>query len=200
MIKKELAPGIMLYSNVIEGSQNLCSDIEKGMVLARFNWEQARVKEGFESTTINTMTRNTSTIGVPYLGDVPDAPLQTFKEAFKINLNNLFFKNFDPIEKDYMSTYGIKTDWHDQYGILKYGKGQFFTNHIDDHPEYHRRISSIYYMNNDYLGGEINFPRFDITFKPEANQMILFPSTYVYNHSVSPVIEGERYAVVSWLR
>ena len=200
MLKKELAPGIIVYSNVIEGSQNLYSDIEKGMISARFDWEQARVKENLDTTTVNTMTRNTSTIGVPYLGDVPDVPVQTFKEAFKINLNNLFFKSFDPIEKDYMSTYGIKTDWHDQYGILKYGKGQFFTNHIDDHPDYHRRISTVYYMNDNYLGGEINFPRFDLTFKPEANQMILFPSTYVYNHSVSPVLEGERYAVVSWMK
>jgi len=42
-------------------------------------------------------------------------------------------------------------------------------------------------------------PRFDITFKPKANQMIVFPSNFMYKHSVSPVIEGERYAVVSWL-
>ena len=55
-------------------------------------------------------------------------------------------------------------------------------------------------MNDNYTGGEINFPRFGITFKPKANQMIVFPSNYVYNHSVSPVIEGSRYAVVGWLR
>jgi len=99
-----------------------------------------------------------------------------------------------------MATYGIFSEWHDTYGILKYGKGQQFTNHIDDHPSYHRRVSTVYYLNENYTGGEINFPRFGITFKPKANQMIVFPSTYVYNHSVSPVIEGERYAVVSWMK
>jgi Rps23 Pro-64 3,4-dihydroxylase Tpa1-like proline 4-hydroxylase len=123
-----------------------------------------------------------------------------FKEAFEINLNNLFFEHFTPVEKDYMGSYGVASEWHDVYGILKYGEGQFFTNHIDDHKDYHRRISTVYYLNDNYTGGEINFPRFDITFKPKSNQMIMFPSTYVYNHSVSPVIEGERYAVVSWLR
>ena len=60
-------------------------------------------------------------------------------------------KSFDPIEKDYMSTYGIKADWHDQYGILKYGKGQKFTNHIDDHKDYHRRVSTVYYLNDNYI-------------------------------------------------
>ena len=121
-------------------------------------------------------------------------------ELFFVNLNNIFFENFDPIEKNYMSLYGIFSEWHDSYGILKYGEGQQFTNHIDDHPSYHRRVSTVYYLNDNYTGGEINFPRFNVTFKPKANQMIVFPSTYVYNHSVSPVLEGTRYAVVSWMK
>jgi len=200
MLKKEIAPGIVIYSDVIIDSDNLYNDIEEGMVSAKIEWQSARVKEGDETNIVNTMTRSTSTIGIPYSGKIEDLVSQTFFEEFHANLNNLFFKNFDPIEKDYMSEYGIKTNWHDQYGILKYGKDQFFTNHIDDHPDFHRRISTIYYLNDNYSGGEINFPRFGITFKPKANQMILFPSTYVYNHSVSPVIDGERYAVVSWLR
>ena len=200
MIKKEIAPGIVVYSDVIIDSDNLYNDIEEGMSSAMIEWQNARVTEGEEQNTVNTMTRNTSTIGIPYIGKIEDSVSQTFFEEFHTNLNNLFFKNFDPIEKDYMATYGIKADWHDQYGILKYGKDQFFTNHIDDHPDFHRRMSTIYYLNDNYLGGEINFPRFGITFKPKANQMIIFPSTYVYNHSVSPVIDGERYAVVSWLK
>ena len=77
---------------------------------------------------------------------------------------------------------------------------EFFSNHIDDHKDYPRRVSTVYYLNDNYTGGEINFPRFGITFKPKANQMIVFPSNFMYNHSVSPVIEGNRYAVVSWLR
>jgi Rps23 Pro-64 3,4-dihydroxylase Tpa1-like proline 4-hydroxylase len=200
MIKKEIAPGIVVYDDVIIDSDSLYNDIEEGMISARIEWQGARVKEGDKQDTINTMTRNTQTIGIPYSGKMQDLEFQTFSEAFYTNLNNLFFKNFDPIEKDYVSTYGINTDWHDQYAILKYGKGQFFTNHIDDHPDFHRRISTVYYLNDNYFGGEINFPRFGITFKPKANQMIIFPSTYVYNHSVSPVIEGERYAVVSWMK
>ena len=200
MIKEEIAPGIVVYSEVIPGMSNLNFDIEEGMVSARIDWQSAMVKEGSQENQVNTLTRNTSTIGIPYKGKIEESSLLGFTEEFNINLNNLFFENFDPIEKDYMAMYGIQTVWHDQYGILKYGEGQFFVNHIDDHQDFHRRISTIYYLNDNYLGGEIKFPRFGITFKPKANQMIFFPSTYVYNHSVSPVIEGERYAVVSWMR
>lgn len=198
MIKDEIAPGILVYSNVIPNSENLHNDIEEGMLSANLKWTEATVKEG-EYNHINTKSRDTSSIAVNYIGRMAESFLG-FEGAFQANLNNLFFEYFDPIEKDYQSMFGVVTSWHDSYGILKYGLGQKFVNHIDDHQDYHRRISTVYYINEDYSGGEINFPRFNISFKPKANQMILFPSTYVYNHSVSPVIEGERYAVVSWMR
>ena len=200
MIKEEIAPGIVVYSNVIPDSETLYTDIEEGALSAKISWAAAGVKEESDAK-VNTKTRDTSTIGVNYLGNVKDVLLvNNVKELFFTNLNNIFFESFDPIEKDYLSSYGIFSEWHDSYGILKYGECQQFTNHIDDHPSYHRRVSTVYYLNDNYTGGEINFPRFNITLKPKANQMIIFPSTYVYNHSVSPVIEGERYAVVSWLK
>jgi len=199
MNKEEIAPGIAIYSDVIPDSENLYNDIEEGMSSAGFHWNEAAVKESTEPM-VNKKTRDTSTFGIPYKGKIENVAVQSLGDAFINNLSNLFFKNFDPIEKDYMDTYGIFTEWHDTYGILKYGKGQQFTNHIDDHPTYHRRISTVYYLNENYTGGEINFPRFGVTLKPKANQIIVFPSTYVYNHSVSPVVEGQRYAVVSWMR
>jgi len=199
MIKEEIAPGIVVYSKVIPDSENLYNDIEEGMLSANIQWQQASVKES-DAPKVNTKTRDTHTLGVNYLGRVDNSIPNSMSEFFLSNLNNIFFESFDPIEKDYMSGYGILTDSHDSYGILKYGKGQKFTNHIDDHKDYHRRVSTVYYLNDNYTGGEINFPRFNINFKPKANQMIVFPSTYVYNHSVSEVTEGFRYAVVSWMK
>jgi predicted 2-oxoglutarate/Fe(II)-dependent dioxygenase YbiX len=198
MIKEEIAPGIMVYSNVIPNSENLYKDIEEGLVSANILWVPASVKADSDPG-VNTDSRDTSTFGVPYSGAISE-DFTSLQSSFNSTLNNLFFENFDPIERDYKSYFGTAAPWHDSYAILKYGVGQKFTNHIDDHQDYHRRISTVYYLNDNYTGGEINFPRFNITFKPKANQMIFFPSTYVYNHSVLPVIEGERYAVVSWMR
>jgi len=200
MIKEEIAPGIVVYSNVIPNSENLYQDIEEGIISANVEWQDASVKSSQDNAGVDNMIRSTKTVGVPYAGKIHDIVENNISSIFFTSLNNLFFENFDPIEKDYLSSFGIYSGWHDTYGILKYGQGQFFVNHIDDHPDYHRRVSTLYYLNDNYTGGEINFPRFNITFKPKANQMILFPSTYVYNHSVSPVVEGDRYVVVSWLR
>jgi len=198
MIKEEIAPGIVVYSNVIPDSQDLYKDIEEGMESAGIIWGEARVKEQ-DANHVNPNARDTSIIGVPYRGMTESNSTHT-ADIFNMNLSDLFFTHFDPLEKDYVSMFLTETDWHDTFGVLKYGKGQQFTNHIDDCVAYHRRISTVYYLNDNYTGGEINFPRFGVTFKPKANQMIVFPSTFVYNHSVSPVIEGERYAVVSWLK
>jgi hypothetical protein len=199
MIKEEIAPGVVVYSNVIPNSENLYLDIEEGLVSAGLSWHAAKVKEQ-DDPKVNTKTRDTDMFGVKYLGKIEEIDNKPISEVFFTNLNNIFFENFDLLEKDYMNMYGIVLNSHDSYGILKYGKGQKFNNHIDDHQDYHRRVSTVYYLNENYTGGEINFPRFNITFKPKANQMIVFPSTYVYNHSVSPVIDGERYAVVSWMK
>lgn len=200
MEKNELCPGIFVYSNVIENFifDSLIEDIEEGMKYLNIQWQQSQV-EHKEGVTVDTNSRDTQIIGVEYRDHIVEN-FSTPHEAFYLNLSNIFFKAFNPREHDYKSMFGCQTTWHDQYGILKYGVGQKFTNHIDDHINHHRRISTTFYLNENYEGGEIIFPRFNVKYKPKKNELLVFPSTFVYNHSVSPVLDGERYAVVSWMR
>ncbi len=197
MNKKELAPGIFIYSDVLENHETLIQDIEEGMLGAKKNWVQSQIKQ-YEDVEVNTKSRDTLTLGVPYSNSIVD-DFSNVSAAFNSSLSNIFFSGFNVAELDYKSEHQVETEWHDQYSILKYGAGQKFVNHIDDHKDYHRRISLVYYINDNYTGGEIVFPRFGISYKPKANELLIFPSTYVYNHSVLPVIEGTRYSVVSWL-
>ena len=175
MIKKEIAPGIIAYNNVIPNNNELYETIKKALS---------------PSVRQDSWIRPKCTI----------AESKDLEKFINLDITNLFFEYFNPIEEDYKRYYGVAAEWHDVYGVVKYDVGQECLIHIDDGPVYHRRISVVYYLNDNYTGGEINFPRFNIKFKPKANDLILFPSTYVYNHSVSPIIEGSRYCVVSWLR
>ena len=199
MNKRELAPGVVVYSNSVEYTDSLVSDIEEGMSSANIEWQLAGVKTGDEEVGKNKELRDTYVVPVPYSA-VEIKDFVSLQGAFSSSLSNLFLENLGPLEHDYKTHYGLSTTWHDQYSILKYGVGQKFVNHIDDHKDYHRRMSTIYYINDNYEGGEIIFPRFGVKYKPAANDFLVFPSTYVYNHSVLPVKSGERYAVVSWLK
>lgn len=200
MIEKEIAPGISIYDNVIPNGENLYKEIEEAMAFSQVEWKDAYVAEKEADAGVNKKTRDTLSLVVPYIGGKKELEGNDLHQLLVTNLGNMFFEHYHPIERHYQASYGVGYGWHEEYSILKYGKGQHFTNHIDDHPHYPRRISTVHYLNDNYEGGEIVFPRFDIRLKPKANQMILFPSTYVYNHSVSPVTEGTRYSIVSWLR
>jgi hypothetical protein len=197
MKKIELATGIMVYDDVIPNHESLVNDIEEVVSSGAVSWQAAAVKT-YDQPAVDTNSRDTSTISVPYSSQ-PAVDYSNPQTTFYGELSNIFYSSFDPIERDYMNSFGINFKDHYPWDILKYGIGQKFTNHIDDHTDYPRRVSTVYYMNDDYMGGMIHFPRFNLSFKPKANQMILFPSNYVYNHSVVPVIEGTRYAVVSWI-
>jgi predicted 2-oxoglutarate/Fe(II)-dependent dioxygenase YbiX len=52
---------------------------------------------------------------------------------------------------------------------------------------------SIMYLNDDYEGGEIRFPAYDITYKPIAGTFIFFPSSTYYVHEVLPITSGVRF-------
>lgn len=194
MSKKEIAPGIVIFSNVFPGYERLISDIEEGMKSCNLLWSSAGVDGG-----LNKSVRDTDSISIPFIDGLVNDFVDV-GDAFRKNLSNIFYSTIFQLEKNYMSDFGVSFSDHDSYQILKYGKGQKFSNHIDDHPKYHRRVSSVYYINDNYEGGEINFPRFNISYKPKANEMVVFPSTYVYNHSVSEVTSGTRYSVVSWVK
>jgi Rps23 Pro-64 3,4-dihydroxylase Tpa1-like proline 4-hydroxylase len=197
MEKRLLAPGIFVYSDVIPNHDLLVNDIEESLSGPILSWIESSIK-GENGIEVDKKYRDTLTFPVPYRDHIL-TDFQSVQDAVSGSLSNIFLSNFKPIEEDYKAEHQATTEFHEDYSVLKYSVGQQFVNHIDDHRDFPRKISYVYYFNENYEGGEICFPRFNLMYKPKANEMIFFPSNYVYNHSVSPVTEGTRYAVVSWL-
>ena len=54
-------------------------------------------------------------------------------------------------------------------------------------------IASIFYINDDYEGGELYFPIQGIEFKPKARAAYFFPGDMNFIHGVRPVLNGCRY-------
>jgi hypothetical protein len=54
-------------------------------------------------------------------------------------------------------------------------------------------FSMIAYINEDYEGGEIAFPNHNISLKPAAGSLVIFPSHEPFLHQVKDIVSGERY-------
>jgi predicted 2-oxoglutarate/Fe(II)-dependent dioxygenase YbiX len=87
----------------------------------------------------------------------------------------------------------------ESFNILRYQHGQEYKAHYDGGTESKRSISVIFYLNDDYEGGELEFVNFDLKIKPKAGTLYVFPSSYPYAHIAHPVTSGTKYAIVSWI-
>ncbi len=54
-------------------------------------------------------------------------------------------------------------------------------------------INSLFYYNDDFLGGELYYPQHDIVVKPKPGLAVIHPGDIYYLHGVKPVTSGERY-------
>jgi hypothetical protein len=54
-------------------------------------------------------------------------------------------------------------------------------------------LGTVFYLNEDYEGGELYFPLQGIEFKPKAKAAYFFPGDKNYIHGVRPITDGVRY-------
>lgn len=103
-------------------------------------------------------------------------------------------------------------DW-EPLQLLHYGQGGHYIPHVDAETLYSdedglelwektldRDVSVVYFINDDFVGGELFFPNLDLLIKPEAGALVCFPSDHNYIHGVKPVTSGRRFSVVTWMR
>jgi hypothetical protein len=77
--------------------------------------------------------------------------------------------------------------------LVRFQKDFYMNKHVDTAGDF----AVIYYINDDYEGGEINFPWHNLTVKPKANSFITFPSNQHYLHEVLKN-SGNRYSSTLW--
>lgn len=89
------------------------------------------------------------------------------------------------------------------FQLLRYPAGGHFHEHVDVAPGSiavpgQRQLSALLYLNDDYEGGELDFPRQGLRYNPKAGAMILFPSNFCFPHASLPVQRGTKYVVATW--
>lgn len=102
--------------------------------------------------------------------------------------------------------------WRPNGHIAYYSEDQRIGPHCDDQIPFewgqspinqvsiNNSVSINLYLNSceeDYYGGEINFPQVPYIHKPVLGSAVLYPSNYIGRHEVLPVIEGLRIAFLT---
>ena len=97
-----------------------------------------------------------------------------------------------------------KDIYPDYLGLVKWEIGDVQHPHADGeeingkHIFYWRNFGCVYYLNDDYEGGEIYFPNQNIQIKPKPNTLVFFPGTLEFLHGVKPITKGIRYTLTSF--
>jgi len=71
--------------------------------------------------------------------------------------------------------------------------------HIDanDNAEGWIEWSTVVYLNDDFEGGEIYFPKIDFSYKPKKYSAVFFPGNDItYLHGISEITSGHRYTAL----
>jgi predicted 2-oxoglutarate/Fe(II)-dependent dioxygenase YbiX len=72
-------------------------------------------------------------------------------------------------------------------------QGEWVANHTPQ-----RDLTAIYYLNDEFDGGEIVFERQELTIEPRRGLLLGFPSGAAHLHEVLPVRSGVRYTLPVW--
>lgn len=203
-----LYPGIVVYRNAIPTELNLIKRLEECLSVdpnaegvgysdtdsVTYKWKEATTGYSFN----NKFYRDCFDFKIKKNTESNDG-----KSENKIKLESIWedVKNAEePFVKDYREMMGIAPlNYWESFNFIKYGPDQHFQVHSDHGYSYICVVSSVGYINDDYEGGELYFDKLNLTIKPKAGDLYLFPSTYMYSHAAMPVKSGTKYSVVTML-
>ena len=199
MKPQELGTCIYLYDNAFKPS-NIISLIEEeaSQSWGYIQWHRSPTGSN-NNTKVDSYRSSLSCAVEPLLTDEEHIAIPRLlplcREMTKIVLD---------LEKyiwHYRNSFNIMVTKNEGYQILKYGDGAEYRGHADHAADNSRAFSLVAFLNDVESGGELNFPLFNVSVKPKAGSVVLFPSNFPYFHYANPVGEGSqevKYSMVSW--
>jgi len=147
-------------------------DVRKDKIV-EINSDKDRAKAAF---AINCLTNKMSECAIEYA------------DIFNIDRDALYY------------AVSLLTDPRTTMGINKYDEGAFMGSHVDfNEDNYYLAYTIVVYLNDDYEGGELYFRLQNLNIKPQAGDLFIFPSNFMYPHQAKKVVSGTKYSIVTML-
>ena len=194
--KEELFPGVWVYRNAIKKELNVIerlNEIGESAIKdndSRFLWTFGFV--GYSEKRPDY--RDCEDIKV---GDIPNPRTET--EKLVSSLWQDLKKSQNPAVEDYCAKHNVKMNYWEVMNCIRYGEGQHFQEHADHGFSYSATVSLVAYVNDEYEGGNLYFPKIGLDIKPQAGDLYIFPSTYLFSHRAMPVKSGMKFSIVTML-
>jgi Rps23 Pro-64 3,4-dihydroxylase Tpa1-like proline 4-hydroxylase len=189
---KKLDPNIFYYKNVINDPQGILKLLE-----------EPRDGTSQDSLISDWNSWKTSGINSYIFGYKKNIDINKYSEASEADLYvyNTLQNAIKDVAKHYAVECNIELPYASLSSISKYVTGAYMGPHVDDYgvSNINPLISAVLYLNDDYEGGEINFPNQKIQIKPDAGSIVVFPSISPYTHESKIIASGEKYmAPIFW--
>lgn len=130
----------------------------------------------------------------PQTKAIHDHMVMKVLEYKNVYFNHVGYKPSNAFNEKYVME-GLKIKYYKNDGIDE------FATHIDVcHAENSRRFMSfLFYLNDVVVGGETVMEHLGISSKPKAGKIIVFPPYWMYPHSGTKPISGDKYICSAYL-
>ena len=194
IVVKNLALGVDVYQNVfsLEDSKRYINTLESNLNNnTKHSWSQAQV-------TNSTIPIKKARDCVDFKYKQENLGPRDNDNAELLDLHQEIYEKLKYCVDHYASYWGINVVYYEAFNFVKYeGEGSHFNIHADHGPSYNCTVSAVVYINDDYEGGDLKFPRMDnLVYKPKVGDIVLCPSNYIYEHASLPIKSGTKYCVV----
>lgn len=187
------------FQNQIETFYNVLSDdfVQKSLnLVAKSPTERASIKGANKQSEVNVFVRDAFALVCRseeenLIREVLKDQITKCLHTYLLAKDLLFRVDFDSLLPDTDFSY-----------VLYEPASRGYTEHLDGHTYNStlcRRIfSCIYYLNDDFIGGELYFPNLNYKIEVKKNSCVIFPSLYPYIHTGLPLIEGRKVICPAW--
>jgi hypothetical protein len=181
MQSKEIAPGIKLWENFL-------TDEEHEYLI---NTCRSLTQKDWESTYMSQFQYNIERDGKEPDNDWKDRIYQFPKDHPVIVSINKKINDFVKEDGEFP---GLMCRSQRHY------PGSFLKEHYDAVQSDSLSHAMVLYLNDDYIGGELYFKKFNIEFRPPVRSLIKFPSNEDYKHGINLVNDGpDRFVLTSFI-
>jgi hypothetical protein len=184
---------ILYYTNLLEDPEEFVSSIES---LNDICLDESPISKWKEWTASNSDT----VYGSVKSSSFSNMNARDINDSKEILISLKIKGIVERCAKDYKEKTGIDPDFlPDYYTINKYLPGVYMGPHVDYEGEGRTTlipsVSMVFYLNDNYDGGTVEFPKQGVSIKPEAGSLIIFPSNKPYYHDPKPVTSGTKYMI-----